>query len=147
MRLVYEGVLERPKSLDPHDEWEPVELTLFASSKFGDDQDRPLKKSDGSWTYFADSFGLEVAGTTEPVPGIPPTARHLADLVSIAKSRHVRLLVQEPYFSDDAARFLQREAGVRAVGASPSCDDPAAGSYLAHFTNVMKQIAGAISKT
>ena len=50
--LVYEGVLERPKSLDPHDEWEPVELTLFRSSQFGDDQDRPMKKSDGSWTYF-----------------------------------------------------------------------------------------------
>jgi arginyl-tRNA synthetase len=50
--LVYEGQLERPKSLDPHDEWEPVELTLFKSTQFGDDQDRPMKKSDGSWTYF-----------------------------------------------------------------------------------------------
>ena len=50
--LVYEGVLERPKSLDPHDEWEPVELTLFRSAQFGDDLDRPMKKSDGSWTYF-----------------------------------------------------------------------------------------------
>ncbi len=50
--LVYEGMLERPKSLDPHDEWESVELTLFKSSQFGDDQDRPMKKSDGSWTYF-----------------------------------------------------------------------------------------------
>ena len=50
--LVYEGELERPKSLDQHDEWEPVELTLFKSSQFGDDQDRPMKKSDGSWTYF-----------------------------------------------------------------------------------------------
>jgi len=50
--LVYEGTLERPKSLGPDDEWEPVELTLFRSTQFGDDQDRPLKKADGSWTYF-----------------------------------------------------------------------------------------------
>ena len=50
--LVYQGTLERPKSLDPNDEWEPVELTLFRSTQFGDDQDRPIKKSDGSWTYF-----------------------------------------------------------------------------------------------
>ena len=50
--LVYEGQLERPKSIDEHDEWEPVELTLFKSSQFGDDQDRPMRKSDGSWTYF-----------------------------------------------------------------------------------------------
>jgi len=50
--LVYQGTLERPKSLEEHDEWEPVELTLFKSTDFGDDQDRPMKKSDGSWTYF-----------------------------------------------------------------------------------------------
>jgi len=50
--LVYEGTLERPKSLDPHDEWEAVQLTLFRSTQFGDDQDRPMKKLDGSWTYF-----------------------------------------------------------------------------------------------
>jgi arginyl-tRNA synthetase len=50
--LVYQGTLERPKSIDPHEEWEPVELTLFRSTQFGDDQDRPMKKSDGSWTYF-----------------------------------------------------------------------------------------------
>ncbi len=49
--LVYEGVLEAPKGQTPED-WEPVELTLFKSTRFGDDQDRPLKKSDGSWTYF-----------------------------------------------------------------------------------------------
>jgi arginyl-tRNA synthetase len=49
--LVYEGVLEAPKGKAPED-WEPVELTLFRSTKFGDDQDRPMKKSDGSWTYF-----------------------------------------------------------------------------------------------
>ncbi|MEM8825691.1 MAG: arginine--tRNA ligase [Pseudomonadota bacterium] len=52
---VYEGVLEPPKGELP-DDWEPVELTLFRASAFGDDVDRPMKKSDGSWTYFgADS--------------------------------------------------------------------------------------------
>jgi arginyl-tRNA synthetase len=50
--LVYRGVLEPPKGKVAED-WEPVELTLFRSTAFGDDQDRPLKKSDGSWTYFA----------------------------------------------------------------------------------------------
>lgn len=50
--LVYEGTLERPKSIDPHEHWEAVELPLFRSSQFGDDQDRAMKKADGSWTYF-----------------------------------------------------------------------------------------------
>ena len=53
---VYEGVLEPPKGELP-DDWEPVELTLFRASAFGDDVDRPLKKSDGSWTY----FGADIA--------------------------------------------------------------------------------------
>ncbi len=49
--LVYDGQLEAPKGeADP--DWEPVTLPLFRSTQFGDDQDRPIKKSDGSWTYF-----------------------------------------------------------------------------------------------
>jgi arginyl-tRNA synthetase len=49
--LVYEGELEAPKGeVDP--DWEPVTLSLFRSTRFGDDQDRPIRKSDGSWTYF-----------------------------------------------------------------------------------------------
>lgn len=49
--LVYDGELEAPKGKLP-DDWEPVALPLFRSTKFGDDQDRPIKKSDGTWTYF-----------------------------------------------------------------------------------------------
>ena len=100
-----------------------------------------------SWSYFADAFGLEVAENAEPVPGIPPTARHLADLVSIAKSRHIPLLLQEPYFSSDAGQFLAREAGVRAVVATPCCDEVTAGSYLAHFDTVLHAIADAMKET
>jgi arginyl-tRNA synthetase len=50
--LIYTGVLEPPKGKLP-DDWEAREQTLFRSTQFGDDIDRPLKKSDGSWTYFA----------------------------------------------------------------------------------------------
>ena len=50
--LIYEGVLEAPKGKQP-DDWEPRPQTLFKATEFGDDVDRPLKKSDGSWTYFA----------------------------------------------------------------------------------------------
>jgi len=50
--LIYEGVLEPPKGKTPED-WEPREQTLFRSTEHGDDVDRPVKKSDGSWTYFA----------------------------------------------------------------------------------------------
>ncbi len=50
--LVYDGVLEAPKGKAPPEDWEPVELPLFRSTRYGDDQDRPIRKSDGKWTYF-----------------------------------------------------------------------------------------------
>lgn len=50
--LIYQGVLEPPKGKLPED-WEPREQTLFRSTAHGDDVDRPVMKSDGSWTYFA----------------------------------------------------------------------------------------------
>jgi arginyl-tRNA synthetase len=53
--LIYEGTLEPPKGKTPED-WEPREQTLFRATQFGDDVDRPLRKSDGSNTYFANDI-------------------------------------------------------------------------------------------
>jgi arginyl-tRNA synthetase len=53
--LIYLGRLDAAKS-EKADEWEDREQTLFRSTRFGDDVDRPLKKSDGSWTYFANDI-------------------------------------------------------------------------------------------
>jgi arginyl-tRNA synthetase len=53
--LIYEGVLEPPKGKTP-DDWEPRPQTLFRATAFGDDVDRPLRKSDGSNTYFANDI-------------------------------------------------------------------------------------------
>ncbi len=53
--LIYEGVLEPPKGKLP-DDWEEREQTLFRATQFGDDVDRPLRKSDGTATYFANDI-------------------------------------------------------------------------------------------
>jgi arginyl-tRNA synthetase len=50
--LIYEGTLDPPKGKAMED-WEPRKQTLFRSTEHGDDVDRPVMKSDGSWTYFA----------------------------------------------------------------------------------------------
>ena len=52
LNLVYTGILEAPKG-KTSDDWEPRPQTLFKATEFGDEVDRALKKSDGSWTYFA----------------------------------------------------------------------------------------------
>ncbi|OIQ90151.1 arginine--tRNA ligase [mine drainage metagenome] len=57
--LIYQGVLEPPKGKTP-DDWEPRPQTLFKAQAFGDDVDRPLKKSDGSWTYFASDIAYHL---------------------------------------------------------------------------------------
>ncbi|MFH1157566.1 MAG: arginine--tRNA ligase [Pseudomonadota bacterium] len=50
MDLIYQGTLPPPKGKEMED-WEPAELTLFRSSRYGDSSDRPLKKRDGTWAY------------------------------------------------------------------------------------------------
>ena len=96
-----------------------------------------------SWTYLGNAFGIAIVGEAEPVPGIPPTGKHLAELVGIIKAQKIPLFLQEPYFSNDAGQFLTREGGLRVVVMSPSCDSPDAGSYLSHF----EQIINALAKT
>ena len=63
--LIYDGVLEAPKGELP-DDWEPVELPLFRSTAFGDDQDRPIRKSTGAWTY----FGADLAYHFQKAEGV-----------------------------------------------------------------------------
>jgi zinc/manganese transport system substrate-binding protein len=93
-----------------------------------------------SWVYLTAATGLTVAATVEPVPGIPPTGGHLQKLVEMIQARHLNVLLQEPYFSDEAAGFLTRQTGLRAAKVSPSCDNTAPGSYLAHFDAVVAAI-------
>ena len=96
-----------------------------------------------SWVYLAHVFGLEIAATVEPVPGIPPTGKHLQELVELMRERRVRVLLQEPYFSQEAGKFLAREAQVSPITFSPSCDDAEPESYLAHLRAVLDAIVNA----
>ncbi len=93
------------------------------------------------------SKGIEVLekpqGKAEPVPGIPPNARHLQELVSLAKSRNVKILLQEPYFSRDGGQFLSREAGVHVVVAAPSSKGVAPGDYFSHFDDLVAALLSA----
>ncbi|HWN81516.1 MAG TPA: metal ABC transporter substrate-binding protein, partial [Candidatus Udaeobacter sp.] len=94
-----------------------------------------------SWVYFAHALGLEIVGTVEPVPGIPPTGRHLDQLVQLIRERKVQVLIQEPYFAADAGEFLKRQTGIRVVKVSPSADDVGPTSYLAHFQSLIDALS------
>ncbi len=93
-----------------------------------------------SWVYFASAFNLAVAGYVEPLPGIPPTGKHLAGIVNLVKKDHISILMQEPYFPDAAPRFLARQTGIRVIKASPSCADCAPESYMRHFDAIVNAL-------
>lgn len=95
-----------------------------------------------SWVYLGHAFGFEIPATVEPVPGIPPTGKHLEDLVGLIKGKQISILLQEPYFSDEAAEFLKRQTGLRVIKMSPSCDTVDAGSYLGHIQQIVDAIKG-----
>ena len=98
-----------------------------------------------SWSYFADAFGFNIVSKVEPLPGIPPTPSHLAELLNIIRSQQVKILLQEPYFSDDAPGYLARETSVNIIKVSPSCTDATASSYFDHFQqifNTLKAVNG-----
>ncbi len=58
--LIYQGVLEKPKGAKAADDWEPHEMTIFKSTLFGDEVDRPLRRSDGSYTYFTPDIAYQL---------------------------------------------------------------------------------------
>ena len=68
-----------------------------------------------SWEYFARRFGLEIVGTLEPKPGIPPSPSHLAQLMDRMKARDVKLILKEPYYEDANPELVARETGARVV--------------------------------
>ncbi|WP_298673045.1 arginine--tRNA ligase [uncultured Sphingomonas sp.] len=132
--LVYDGVLEAPKGETPED-WEPVELPLFRSSKFGDDQDRPIKKSNGSWTYFGadlayhfqkaeaadeliDIWGADHAGTVKRITAAVAALTEGRTRFDVKLVQMVRLLRGgEPVkMSKRAGNFVTLADVVREVG-------------------------------
>ncbi len=65
------------------------------------------------WPYLTQLLGLETVGMMEPRPGIPPTTRHLAELVESAKALHARALLVSPYFDQRSIGFVADNAGLR----------------------------------
>ena len=92
--------------------------------------------------YLAQAFGLRIVGYVEPFPGIPPTARHLQELVERIKTDTVKILIQEPYYGDKDPQFLNRETGIRVFRFTPSCDGTGPDDYLKHFDVIVDGLTG-----
>ena len=132
--LIYDGVLEAPKGETPED-WEPVVLPLFRSTQFGDDQDRPIRKSNGQWTYFGadlayhyqkaqaadeliDIWGADHAGTVKRITAAVAALTGGKTRFDVKLVQMVRLLrAGEPVkMSKRAGNFVTLADVVREVG-------------------------------
>lgn len=82
-----------------------------------------------SWVYFCKLFGLKEVDTVEPKPGIPPSAKHVAELISLMRERKIRILLAENYFPHDQIRSVAEKANAEPVivplyvGGAPGADD------------------------
>lgn len=68
-----------------------------------------------NWIYFTTLFGLHVVDTVEPKPGIPPSARHVHDLIALMEQRDVRVILGANYFSKQQVESIAQRTGARAV--------------------------------
>jgi zinc/manganese transport system substrate-binding protein len=68
-----------------------------------------------SWDYFCIEFGLEIVGSLEPKPGIPPSPSHLREVVSAAKHEGAKLMLIEPYYPKRPVQFVARETGAKVL--------------------------------
>jgi zinc/manganese transport system substrate-binding protein len=73
-----------------------------------------------SWPYFTQRFGLDVVGHIEPLPGIPPSPKYLAQLIGKVKAQHVKLIIMEPYFNRSAPDTIAKATGAKVVVLAPS---------------------------
>ena len=132
--LIYNGVLDPPKGSKPED-WQPIELPLFRSTLFGDDQDRPIRKADGSWSYFGidlayhfekardadqmiDVWGADHAGTVKRIIAATEALTEGRKRFDIKLVQLVRLLRagEQVKMSKRAGNFVTLSDVVREVG-------------------------------
>lgn len=96
-----------------------------------------------SWIYFANRFGLSIAGELEPKPGIPPSPAHLAEMVELVKAQSVGIILLEPFYSRKAADYVADKTGAKVVVTANSVGgEPSATDYITLIDLIVNRIAG-----
>lgn len=97
------------------------------------------------WPYFARRFGLSVVAFLEPKPGLPPTTKHLNEVIALMRAQRITVVLANPYFDPRAAQLVTQQTGARLVkmahqvGARPGTDD-----YLPMVDYNVRQLAAAL---
>jgi len=68
-----------------------------------------------NWSYFTNIFGLEVLGYIEPKPGIPPSAKHVQNMIELIKEQNIKLMIIATYFEKKTAQMVEAKTGIKAL--------------------------------
>jgi ABC-type Zn uptake system ZnuABC Zn-binding protein ZnuA len=97
-----------------------------------------------SWPYFCKTFGIDVVGFVEPLPGIEPTPSHTASVIEVVKAKGIRVIGVEPYFSKRTPETIARATGAKIVDFPPSVGGaPGADDYFSLFDVLIDRLMAA----
>lgn len=98
-----------------------------------------------SWPYFMQRFGLVTVGYLEFKPGIPPTPRHIEELIRTMKSKGVKILIKEEFYENRTPKKVAKETGA-VIAVLETETEEAKGDYFSLFEGNIHRLAGALSE-
>jgi zinc/manganese transport system substrate-binding protein len=122
--IIATAITERLSELDPDNQafYEANNKELYAlwqqKAKVWEEQLKPFKgekivEYHRIFDYFLRRFGITIVGTIEPLPGIPPTTKHIADIEKLIQREQVKYILQDVYNPQDAALYVSKRLQVK----------------------------------
>lgn len=96
-----------------------------------------------NWVYFTPLFGLQVVGDVEPKPGIPPSAKHVHDLIEEIKTDKVRVIMAPSYFDPAQSQAIAERTGAKAIIVPLGPESTAADAYFKMIDLWVNKLAAA----
>ena len=97
------------------------------------------------WSYFADRFGLRIVGHLEPMPGVPPTTRHLEEIIELIRAQDVKVVLASAYYDPRYAQLVGDKSGARVLRMANQVDAvPGTETYVGMISYNVAQVAAAL---
>jgi zinc/manganese transport system substrate-binding protein len=124
--IIAKAITERLSELDPDNQafYEANNKELYAlwqqNMKVWEEKLKPFKgekvvEYHRLFDYFLHRFEFTIVGTIEPLPGIPPTTKHIVDVEKLIEREQVKLIFQDVYNPQDASSYLAKKLGVKVI--------------------------------
>lgn len=158
-RRIARAIQERLARLQPEDaqyfqqRYEDFDRRLTEAEKGWDSlmapyRGRKIVTYHNSWPNFSDRFGLQVVGYVEPKPGIPPSPRHILELINFMRQENIKLIIVEPYFDLKTPKAVARQTGAEVVVLLPSVGgEKEVTDYFKLFDYDIKLLTAALERT